>query len=336
MKKLFLLGSILLSISFFAQVGVNTPAPAATLDITAKAPTGTSNTVDGVLVPRVNRQRAQSMTAVPASTMIYVSDVSTGTQTGTAVNINTVGFYYFDGAAWVKMATGDGINIYNADGTLAGVRNVSLNGNNLGFTGTGNVGIGIAAPTAKLEIASGTTGTSGLKFSNINNATPATADASALGIDAAGNVVVQSAAPIQTRFVSYPVNATVTESPTLQIGTMQFKVIPGQCSSPGTGPFTTIQARSITGANNIGIVHGQYGTSQANGQGGFQLNYPITVGTSFSTIPATYIDCFNDGHSQFMYFSYTDQTYYRVNYHIADGDSLGFGGQGYIFVEYQK
>ncbi|SEW40348.1 hypothetical protein SAMN05421841_2697 [Chryseobacterium wanjuense] len=336
MRKLFVLAMVSFSVQIFAQVGVNTTAPSASFDITAKEPTGTSTTVDGVLVPRVDRQRAQSMTSVPTSTMIYVNNIATGSATGTTANVDTIGFYYFDGTVWVKMATGNGVNIYNADGSLAGVRNVNLNGNNLGFTGTGNVGVGIATPTAKLEIASGTNGTSGLKFSNINNSTAATANASALGIDAAGNVVVQSAAPIQTRFVSYPVNATVTESPTLQIGTLEFKVIPGQCSSPGTGPYTTIQARSITGANNIGIVHGQYGTSQATGQGGFQLNYPITVGTSFSTVPATYIDCYNDGHSQFMYFSYTDQTYYRINYHIADGDSLGFGGQGYIFVEYQK
>jgi len=337
MKKLFLLGSISFSISFFAQVGVNTPTPAATLDITAKVPSGTFNTVDGVLIPRVTRERAQSMAAVPTSTMIYVNDIATGTQSGTAANIDTAGFYYFDGTAWVKMAAGNGVNIYNADGTLASVRNVNMNGNNLGFTGTGNVGIGIAVPTAKLEIASGTTGNSGLKFSNINSSTAATANASALGIDATGNVVVQSAAPIQTKFTSFPVNATVTISPTVQIGTLEFRVKPGNCSSGGTVPYTTIEARSISGANNIGIVHGQYGTSQAVGQGGIQLNSPATIGTSFAIIPGVYsIDCYNDGHSQFMFFSYTDRTFYRVNYHIADGDSLGFGGQGYIFVEYQK
>ncbi|GAA4152963.1 hypothetical protein GCM10022217_08190 [Chryseobacterium ginsenosidimutans] len=337
MRKLFLLAFVSFSAQIFAQVGVNTPTPAATLDITAKEPTGTFNTVDGVLVPRVDRQRAQSMTSVPTSTMIYVNNISTGTATGTTANVNAIGFYYFDGTAWVKMATGNGVNIYNADGSLAGVRNVNLNGNNLGFTGTGNVGVGIATPTAKLEIASGTAGTSGLKFSNINSTTAATANASALGIDATGNVVVQSSAPIQTRFVSFPINATVTESPTLQIGTLEFKVIPGNCSSGGALPYTTIQGRSITGAANIGIVHGQYMTSQGSGPTALQYNNASAIGTTFSNIPGVFgVDCYNDGHIQFMFFSYTDQTYYRVNFHAADGDQLGFGGQGYIFVEYQK
>jgi hypothetical protein len=337
MKKLLLPTLLSLSVQSFAQVGMNTTTPTATLDITAKEATGTFNTVDGVLVPRVDRQRAQSMTDVPTSTMIYVNSIATGTQNGTAANIDAVGFYYFDGTAWIKMATGNGVNIYNADGTLAGVRNVNLGGNNLGFTGAGNVGIGIAAPTAKLEVASGTAGTSGLKFTNINNSTPATSNAAALGVDNAGNVVVQSTIPIQTRFVSFPINATVTQSPTLQIGTLEFKVIPGNCSSGGTFPYTTIQGRSITGADNIGIIHGQYMTSQGSGPIGLQYNNPSVITTTFANIPGVFgVDCYNDGHIQFMFFSYTDQTYYRVNFHAADGDSLGFGGQGYIFVEYQK
>lgn len=88
-----------------AQVGVNTPAPTSTLDINAVNTTGSATNVDGVLLPRVDRQRAQSMTSVPTSTMIYVNDVSTGTQTGTAVNIGSVGFYYFDGSVWIRLST---------------------------------------------------------------------------------------------------------------------------------------------------------------------------------------------------------------------------------------
>ncbi len=103
MKKLFLLTMVSLSAQFFAQVGINTAAPTATLDITAKAATGAINTVDGVLVPRVDRERAQSMVSIPTSTMIYVNNIGTGAQTGNAVNINAVGFYYFDGTVWVKI-----------------------------------------------------------------------------------------------------------------------------------------------------------------------------------------------------------------------------------------
>ncbi len=45
-----------------------------------------------------------------------------------------------------------GANIYTADGTLSGNRNVDTGGKNLFFTGSGNIGIGTTSPTAKLTI----------------------------------------------------------------------------------------------------------------------------------------------------------------------------------------
>ncbi|MCT2409305.1 hypothetical protein NZD88_17285 [Chryseobacterium antibioticum] len=107
MKKSFLfivtVGLSIFSIKTNAQVGLNTMAPETTLDITAKNARGTTINVEGLLIPRVDRQRPQSMTSVPTSfTMIYVNSVATGAQTGTAVNIDTPGYYY--STAWVNSA----------------------------------------------------------------------------------------------------------------------------------------------------------------------------------------------------------------------------------------
>ncbi len=164
-KLLTVLAMLCYAMLCYAQVGVNTTSPAATLDIIAKNTTGTSTTVDGLIVPRVDRQRAQSMTAVPTSTLIYVNSVATGTQTGTAINIDAVGLYTYNGAAWTKVSSG-GNNIYNADGTLTANRTVTNNGNTLNIAGSastttfasnGSVGIGTATPATKLEINNGTT-----------------------------------------------------------------------------------------------------------------------------------------------------------------------------------
>lgn len=104
MKTQLLKAFVLLCSSIvYGQVGINNTAPAATLDITAKSPNGTATIVDGLLVPRVDRQRAQSMTSVPTSTIIYVNDISTGTLTGTAVNIDAVGLYLYNGTVWEKV-----------------------------------------------------------------------------------------------------------------------------------------------------------------------------------------------------------------------------------------
>ncbi|ASE61849.1 hypothetical protein CRN76_10470 [Chryseobacterium indologenes] len=86
-----------------AQVAINNTSPKATLDITAKNATGTTNPniKDGILIPTLDRARAQaignnSSPAVTESTLIYVSNTTTGTNTGSAINILVPGFYYFD------------------------------------------------------------------------------------------------------------------------------------------------------------------------------------------------------------------------------------------------
>ncbi|TQM21773.1 hypothetical protein FB551_1467 [Chryseobacterium aquifrigidense] len=109
MKKTLLpLVAILTGIIMYGQVGINTVSPKSSLDITAKNPVGTSTNVEGILIPRVDRQRALSMTSIESSTLIYINDISTGTATGQASNIDTVGFYYFDGSVskWTKLNIG--------------------------------------------------------------------------------------------------------------------------------------------------------------------------------------------------------------------------------------
>jgi hypothetical protein len=141
MKKYLLPGVFLFPFLCYAQVGIYTPTPASTLDITAKNATGTTTNVDGLLIPRVDRQRAQSMIGTPVSTLIYVNSIATGTQTGTAASIDAVGYYYYNGTVWTKLNTP--VNIYTSDGTLATNRTVTTAGNQLSFTnGTNSVGIG--------------------------------------------------------------------------------------------------------------------------------------------------------------------------------------------------
>lgn len=173
-KNAIILFALFISSIAYSQVGVNTPNPKATFDITAKNTTGTDSNVDGLLIPRVDRQRAQSMTSVETSTLIYVNAVSTGTQTGTAINIDAVGYYYFDGSAWIKLNTSaasfEDTNIYNKNGTLSANRTVTQGARTLSFVASATnafsvdgstfsvdaandrVGIGTTSPTNKLVV----------------------------------------------------------------------------------------------------------------------------------------------------------------------------------------
>ncbi|SDR04867.1 hypothetical protein SAMN05421664_3285 [Chryseobacterium soldanellicola] len=105
MSKKILLSIILLSVfnAAYGQIGINTPTPQSTLDINAINPAGAFTNTDGILIPRVDRQRAQNMGTVEISTIIYINDYTTGSQTGKAQNIDANGFYYYNGSVWEKI-----------------------------------------------------------------------------------------------------------------------------------------------------------------------------------------------------------------------------------------
>lgn len=105
MDKKSLLPIILLTTfnMVYSQIGINTAEPHATLDIKAQNPTGISANTDGILIPRIDRQRAQNMATVKVPTIVYINDYTTGSQTAKAQNIDTNGFYYYNGIVWEKI-----------------------------------------------------------------------------------------------------------------------------------------------------------------------------------------------------------------------------------------
>jgi len=119
------LAAILSFISFigYSQVGVGTVTPEATLDVVSANEIGPTTNVDGLLIPRVDRQRAEAMLNIPEATLIYVNSIATGTGTGIGSNITTKGFYYYNTitSKWTKLAT-DGNNwlLSGNAGTTAG------------------------------------------------------------------------------------------------------------------------------------------------------------------------------------------------------------------------
>ncbi|MCO7354580.1 hypothetical protein [Riemerella anatipestifer] len=91
------------------KVGINEPQPKATLEITPNTAnkSTTASTVEGILIPRVSRLRASNMgTAVTESTLLYIDSVADGAASGTTVNVDATGFYFFKEGAWVKMGAG--------------------------------------------------------------------------------------------------------------------------------------------------------------------------------------------------------------------------------------
>ncbi len=135
MKNCYLLPCFLLLSSFeltWSQVGVGTTTPASTLEVVATNPTGASTNVDGILIPRVSRQRAQNMAGTPTSTLIYVNDIASGTATGTTINVTSVGFYFFNSSGvWERISTG-----LNTNWSLTGNASTNAATNYIGTTDT--------------------------------------------------------------------------------------------------------------------------------------------------------------------------------------------------------
>lgn len=154
--KLCLIGSITAHAFLYSQVGINTPNPKSTLDITAK--TDGSTTAEGLMIPRLTGDQIQTMTNTlePGNESLMIYATSTPVAPNSKVmKINQPGYYYWNGTDWEGVATN--ANIYTMDGSIStplAARNVDLNGKNLVFSGVGSVGIGTTpSASAKLDVA---------------------------------------------------------------------------------------------------------------------------------------------------------------------------------------
>lgn len=101
MRNFYIFYLIGLSCSSFAQVGINTSSPEATLDIRGKNDTGNAGVAvpgvvhgkDGILVPRVT---ALNVNGTVNGQLVYLINNS---------GIYNKGFYYWDGiSSWVGLS----------------------------------------------------------------------------------------------------------------------------------------------------------------------------------------------------------------------------------------
>ncbi|WP_162800956.1 hypothetical protein [Chryseobacterium sp. KLBC 52] len=106
-KKILLLGSFLISLQVFSQVGINTPNPQASLDVVGK-PTST-NVFDGIIAPRITgaQLRAKAYTQKQQGALVYVTAADTA-PAGQTAEVTSTGYFYFDSNLnrWQKLNSG--------------------------------------------------------------------------------------------------------------------------------------------------------------------------------------------------------------------------------------
>ena len=153
MRKIIISLGLLAAGVAYAQtgkVGVNTSSPEATLDInptTANA-AATATTNEGILIPRLSRERIENISATDLreSTLVYVNDTTEPIGgVSTTENVTTKGFYYYDAdtGVWLKVLGSEDVDL-----RIVGNSNHITKDAGIGGTGTAagaganNIGIG--------------------------------------------------------------------------------------------------------------------------------------------------------------------------------------------------
>jgi len=140
-----------------AQVGINTGAPQATLDVVG-FPTNT-NKPDGIIAPRLSLSQLAAKTYAAAQTgaLVYVTSIN-ATPAGSTINVTAPGYYYFDGTVWVFTTSSDWHTTGNSGTTAAtgAVGSAISSGNFLGTKDSQNLVIATAGAIKGILYTDGT------------------------------------------------------------------------------------------------------------------------------------------------------------------------------------
>jgi hypothetical protein len=169
-KNFLPIAALVFSVQFnaFSQVGIGTTSPVTTLEVKG-APTNTT-IVDGMILPTLTGNQLKAKDAVYGSsqsgTIVYVT-AAVSSASAKTTNVNSPGYYYYDGSVWQRIVTGTNTdNIYTTNGTIGSGRTVNVtntvnfDAGTLFLDGTNDrVGIGSTTPTERIDV------TGNVKFS---------------------------------------------------------------------------------------------------------------------------------------------------------------------------
>ncbi|MFP3833974.1 hypothetical protein [Chryseobacterium sp. SIMBA_028] len=101
-SKLFTLAFLSISLSTYAQVGINVVMPQASLDVVG-FPSDNSK-LDGVIAPRLTgvQLKAKSYTTAQTGAIVYVTAAEIA-PAGQTIDVVVPGYYYFDGTKWSNL-----------------------------------------------------------------------------------------------------------------------------------------------------------------------------------------------------------------------------------------
>jgi len=145
MKKSILITLLSVSTTVFSQVGINTDAPKATLDVMGEPANASS--LDGIIAPRLvgEELRAKTYTPDQKGALVYIT-VSDTAPSGQTIDVTSEGYYYSDGTKWVKL--NNGAEGASAEPWYNAATNAPATANTQNIYQMGKVGVMLNNPTA--------------------------------------------------------------------------------------------------------------------------------------------------------------------------------------------
>ncbi|HCN49947.1 MAG TPA: hypothetical protein DIT10_12810 [Chryseobacterium sp.] len=137
-NKLILLALLSAGSMAIAQVGINTPQPQASLDVASTPPL--EKKLDGIIAPRLSGADLNGKNYTPAQmgAIVYVTLPET-TPTGQTIDVQSPGYYYFDGAKWIGLLNNtSGWRTVGNMGTAASAAALGSNITTGNYLGTGD------------------------------------------------------------------------------------------------------------------------------------------------------------------------------------------------------
>lgn len=121
-KLVMLVAMTTISAYSYAQVGINTSDPKASLDVVGN-PTNTTK-LDGFIPPRLtgDQLRAKTYTTAQTGAQVYVTAADSN-PSGQTASVKTPGSYYFDGTVWKHVVGADNA-LPNGTGTVIMINGV--------------------------------------------------------------------------------------------------------------------------------------------------------------------------------------------------------------------
>ncbi len=105
MKTYFFAFFLLVNYALLAQAGIHTQSPKATLHVVGKP--GVTTSMDGIIAPKLtgNQLNNKTYTTQQDGAIVYVTSPLTNANKGQCVNVNAIGYYFFNKTKWDKLDT---------------------------------------------------------------------------------------------------------------------------------------------------------------------------------------------------------------------------------------